>query len=94
MLIKPSYNDEVRIFDYSPQLPDDETLASATVQIRRIDTGADCSAEMIADVAVYNQVEIRYRLFGGTAGITYQRMFRATTSSGRKVEDTAPLKCI
>lgn len=94
MLIKPVYNDEVRIWDFSPQLPDDETLAAATVQIRRIDTADDCSADMISNVAVYNQVEIRYRLFGGSPGVTYQRVFRATTSSGRQIEDTAPVKCI
>jgi len=94
MLTKPVYNDEVRTWDFSPQLPTGETLSAVTVQIHRLDTGADCSAEMISAVAVYNQLEIRYRLFGGTAGVIYQRVFRATTSSGRRIEDQAPVKCV
>lgn len=92
MLIKPAYNAEFRTYDFSPQLTTGETLASATVQILRDDTGADDSATMVSDVAVYNDTEVRYKLFGGVSGKTYRRVFRVTTSNNQQLEESAALQ--
>jgi hypothetical protein len=92
-LEKPAYNEEWRTFDFSPQLAAGETLTLAGVTIAD-SSGTDASAAMISSVTVYADTMIKYRLKAGTAGTSYLRTFRVTTSSGQILEDRAPVKIV
>lgn len=91
MILKPAYNEEFRMFDFSPQLTDGETLSAVEVKAYS-QQGEDMSATMIIDVAPYNNTSVRYKIKGGVAGQTYTRVFRVTTSNGQKLEDEALIR--
>lgn len=91
MILKPVYNEEFRMFDFSPQLTDGETLSAVEVKIIT-SQGEDLSATMISDVAPYNGTSVRYKIKGGVSGQTYNRVFRVTTSNGQKLEDEALIR--
>ena len=93
ILIKPEYNDEWRVFDFSRQLAVDETVIAAEVVVLCVD-GTDASASMISDVLPYQSTGIIYKLKGGVPGHIYTRHFRVVTSSGNKLEDSAKLKVV
>lgn len=68
-------------------LSTEETLTAATVSATQHTTGADSTADLIADVAVYDNTQVRYRLKGGTAGTDYLLIVRVDTSNGQKFEE-------
>lgn len=65
----------------------EEVLTAATVSATHLATGADATADLIADVAVYDSTQVRYRLKGGSADNNYQLIVRAETSNGQKLEE-------
>ena len=94
MLEKPAYNEEFRTLDFSLQLASGETISSATVTISELHTGIDTSATMISGVAPYNSTSVKYKLSGGTADTTYQRIIRVVTSTGQKLEEQLQVKVV
>lgn len=93
ILIKPEYNDEWRVFDFTPQLAAGESVIAAEVVVTAVD-GTDTSADMISDVAPYQSTGIVYKLKGGISGRVYTRHFRVVTSSGNRLEDSAKIKVV
>ncbi|MBC7963808.1 MAG: hypothetical protein H7Y05_12790 [Steroidobacteraceae bacterium] len=96
-ITKPAHNEEIRTFEWrrpdgSGQLNDVATLASTTLVCSEAVSGTDVSANMIAQVAVYNQTQTRYQLKAGTKNQLYNLEFRCVDSNGQKLADTLTLK--
>jgi len=84
--VKPSYNEEFRICDFSNILGTDTIIVPSAVIYDSL--GVDVSATMISDVTVYTGDKgVRYKLKAGTAGDSYNLLVRATTAAGQKFEE-------
>jgi predicted deacylase len=96
-IYKPAYNEEFRTMQFRRadghgQLNDKETITDCAVVCTEKSTGTDATPEMISEVAVYDETQVKYRLKGGVAGKVYQLRIRITTSNGQKLEEVALLK--
>lgn len=81
---------EFRRADGQGWLNNEETLTGTpNVSIISAET-ATAHPEMVADVAVYNQTSVRYRLMGGTRG-SYFVTITVQTSNGQAFEDRLTL---
>lgn len=84
--VKPAYNEEFRICDFSNILDTDTIVTPSAVIYDSL--GVDVSATMISDVTVYTGNKgVRYKLKGGTAGNSYNLSVRVTTTAGQKFEE-------
>jgi hypothetical protein len=98
-ITKPAWNEEYRAFEFKRpdgkgQLNDTETLTTAAVICTEEATGADTSATMIAEAAVYNSTAVKYKLKGGTKGLIYRLEFQVVTSNNQKLSDTLVVEVI
>lgn len=96
---KPAWNEEFRTMEFrrpdgAGQLNADETITAAEVICTERRTGTVVTADMISDVAPYNQTQVRYKLKGGVKGKTYLLEIRATTTNGQKLTEYRLLNII
>jgi hypothetical protein len=92
-LIKPVYNDEWRVFDFSTLLAVGETVTTAGIVVNAVD-GTDMSTSMVSDVQPYQSSGIVYKLRGGVSRHVYTRHFQVVTNYGNKLEDSAKIKVV
>lgn len=91
-LPKPARNNEFRIMEFvrpdgMGQLNGDEVITAAAITVTERRTGVDVTADMISDVAPYNQIAVRYRLRGGVKGKSYLMEIVVTTSNGQDLTE-------
>jgi hypothetical protein len=91
MIDKFAYNEELRTFDFSPQLATGETLSSGTLTVTDVTAGTDVTATMVSGSVTVSGTTVAYKLVGGTAGKYYSRTFKVVTSAGQKLEAIADI---
>lgn len=85
---------EFRRADGRGWLNSSETLSSCGVTITEKATGADVSAAMVANVAVYSSTQVRYQLLGGSPNALYTVAIQVVTTNEQRFEDKIELKVV
>lgn len=97
-IVKAAYEEMFRMCQFKRPdgrgwLEDGVTVSEAAVTVEP-DGGGEPMAEMVSNVAPYDNTQVRYKLIGGTAGAKYLVRIRITTSDGQKLEARAALKVV
>lgn len=97
MITKAVYEETFRTMQFrrpdgGGPLNDDETVTAAEVVCAQVGTEEDTTAEMISDVAPYDNTQVRYLLKGGTKGLYYDITVRCVSSNGQRFEEKLTLK--
>jgi hypothetical protein len=91
---KPFFLHRFRRADGRGWLNEDETIATASATVADAATGENLTSAMISNVAPYNDIYVRYKLSGGTKGLTVRITFLITTSNGQEFEDDIEVRII
>jgi len=88
---KPDYNDEFRTVQFrrpdgKGQLNAEEVITACDILCAERSSGTPV-ADMVSEVAVYDQTQVRYRLKGGSPDKVYLLTVRITTSNGQKLAE-------
>lgn len=83
---KQPYEEFVFAVDFTPRLPTGATVASGTVTAIDETTGADASSTVLSGTATTTTTTVARKVVAGTSGTRYKLTYRATLSSGDKLE--------